>query len=57
MQIFNTNEQVSAIYNNSLSLLIGKDFADQLNGKLPVADHEDSVGNYSRLKKKAIIIK
>jgi len=42
MQIFNTNEQVSAIYNNSLSLLIGKDFADQLNGKLPVADHEDS---------------
>lgn len=34
MNIFNNNKRVSSIYNKSISLLIGKDFAEQLNGKM-----------------------
>lgn len=42
MQIFNNNEHVLSIYNKSISLLIGKGFAEQLNGKVSVARHQDS---------------
>lgn len=42
MQILNNNEQAAEIYNKSISLLIGKDYADKLNGKISVALHQDS---------------
>lgn len=42
MQLFNNNEHVLTIYNKSISLLIGKDFTEQRNGKIIVAEHQDS---------------
>ncbi len=42
MQIFEDNKLVSPIYSRALSLTISKDFADQKNGKIYVAKHQNS---------------
>lgn len=42
MQIFEDDKLVSPIYNRALSLTISKDFADQKNGKITMAKHQDS---------------
>ena len=42
MQIFEDNKLVSPIYSRALSLAISKDFAQQKNGKIRVAKHQDS---------------
>jgi len=42
MQIFKNNEDISAIHTRAISLLIGKDFAEKTNGKISMADHQDS---------------
>lgn len=42
MQIFEDNKLVAPIYSRALSLAISKDFAQQKNGKMRVAKHQDS---------------
>ena len=42
MQIFEDNKLVSPIYNRALSLAISKDFAEQKNGKVSFAKHQNS---------------
>jgi len=42
MQIFEDNKLVSPLYNRALSLAISKDFAEQKNGKVNVAKHQNS---------------
>jgi hypothetical protein len=42
MQIFEDNKLVAPIYYRALSLAISKDFADKKNGKIRVAEHQDS---------------
>lgn len=42
MLIFEENPSVTSIYNRALSLTIGKDFAHQQNGKVYVAQQQDS---------------
>lgn len=42
MQIFEDNKLVAPIYSRALSLAISKDFAQQKNGKIRVAKHQDS---------------
>lgn len=42
MQIFEDNKLVAPIYSRALSLAISKDFAQQKNGKVRVAKHQDS---------------
>jgi hypothetical protein len=42
MQIFELNNIISAIHKRALSLSISKDFADQLEGKINVVDHQGS---------------
>ncbi len=42
MQIFENDKLVAQIYSRALSLAISKDFADQKNGKVNFAKHQDS---------------
>ncbi|MGB1263651.1 MAG: HDOD domain-containing protein [Cognaticolwellia sp.] len=42
MQIFEDNTLVSPIYSRALSLAISKEFAQQKNGKITMAKHQDS---------------
>jgi HD-like signal output (HDOD) protein len=42
MQIFENNAIVSVVYQRALSLCICKDFAEQVNGKMTVIDHQGS---------------
>jgi len=42
MQIFEDNKLVSPLYSRALSLAISKDFAEQKNGKVNVAKHQNS---------------
>ena len=42
MRILNNNEHIAPIYNKSLSLLIGKDFAEKMSGKISLSGHQDS---------------
>jgi len=42
MRLFNNNELTAAIHTRSLSLLIGKDFADKLSGKMSLNGPQDS---------------
>jgi len=42
MLILNNNEHASPIYDKSLSLLIGKDFAEKMSGKISLSGHQDS---------------
>ena len=42
MQIFENNKIIFPIYNRALCLAISKDFAHKKNGKINVAEHQNS---------------
>ncbi len=48
MQIFNNNKKISDIYHRTISLSIGKSFAEKKSGKIEFSKHQDSEQENSR---------